>query len=143
MRVYANTMREAFALEAEGLKGDRIRGQAEWARFIAAEIRKQGMARTKEVIQANGEAVPSGTEGCLHDTLAFPDLAAVEAASFDRTRLLMEQGPDVVVLGCPERSAYRRTAHGPREFGDLCRFQSRGSARHLRQPRTGHCGFGM
>ena len=32
MGVYANTMREVFALEAEGLKADETRGQAEWAR---------------------------------------------------------------------------------------------------------------
>jgi hypothetical protein len=97
MNVYANTMREAFALEAEGLNPDGTRGQAEWARVIAAEIRKKGMAKSKEVIQSNGEAVPPQTERLLYDTLTVPDLAAVEA-SFERTRLLIGQGPDVAAM---------------------------------------------
>ena len=52
------------------------------------------MAKTKEVIQANGEAVPPQAEKFLYDTLTVPDLVAVEA-SFDRSRLLTEQGADV------------------------------------------------
>ena len=68
------------------------------ARVIAAEIRKQGMAKSKEVMQSNGEAVPPHTERLLYDTLTVPDLAAVEA-SFDRSRLLLDQGPDVAAMG--------------------------------------------
>jgi hypothetical protein len=43
---------------------------AEWTRIIAAEIRKQGMGKTKEVAQANGEAVLPQKENFLYDTLA-------------------------------------------------------------------------
>jgi hypothetical protein len=38
------------------------------------------------------------TEKLVHDTLTVPDLAAVEA-SFDRSRLLTEQGADVAAMG--------------------------------------------
>ena len=84
-------MREAFDFGVDGLKADEPRNQAEWARMIAAEVRKQGMARSKEVLQGSGEAVPPPTERFLHDTLTVPDLAAIEA-SFDRSRLLLENG---------------------------------------------------
>jgi hypothetical protein len=95
---YGHQMREVFALEADGSKADGPRNQAHWARIVAAEIRKQGMAKAKEVSQANGEAVPPPTEKFLHDTLTVPDLAAVEA-SFDRSRLLLERGADVAAMG--------------------------------------------
>jgi hypothetical protein len=52
------------------------------------------MAKSKEVAQANGEAVPPQAEKFLYDTLTVTDLAAVEA-SFDRSRLLTERGADV------------------------------------------------
>ena len=45
---YGHQMREVFDLEAEGSKPEELRGQAEWARFIAAEIRKQGMVNSGE-----------------------------------------------------------------------------------------------
>ena len=91
-------MREVFDLEAEGSKSADSHSQAEWARIIAAEIRKQGTANSKKVARANGEALPPQTERFLYDTLSVPDLAAVEA-SFDRTRLLSEQGADVAAMG--------------------------------------------
>ena len=97
MTQYAQEMREAFDLEADGSKADEPRNRAEWARIIAAEIRKQGMARSKEVLQGSGEAVPPPAERFLHDTLTVPDLAAVEA-SFDRSRLLLENGTDVAAM---------------------------------------------
>jgi hypothetical protein len=94
---HGHQMREVFALDAEGAKADGPRNQAQWARIVAAEIRNQGMATAKEVSQANGEAVPLSTENFVHDTLTVPDLAAVEA-SFDRSRLLTEQGADVAAM---------------------------------------------
>jgi hypothetical protein len=97
MVAYGHQMREVFDLEAEGLKPEDARSQAEWARTIAAEIRKQGMAKSKEVIPGNGEAVPPEADTFFYDTLTVPDLAAVEA-SFDRSRLLTEQGADVAAM---------------------------------------------
>jgi len=58
MTEHERAMREAFDLEADGSKADEPRNRAEWSRIIAAEIRKQGMLRSKEVFQANGEAIP-------------------------------------------------------------------------------------
>jgi hypothetical protein len=55
------------------------------------------MERTKEGTQANGEAVFPQAEKFLYDTLTIPDLAAVEA-SFDRSRLVNEQGADVAAM---------------------------------------------
>ena len=63
----------------------------------SGEIRKQGITKSKEVAQANGEAVPQQADKFLYDTLTIPDLAAVEA-SFDRSRLLTEQGTDVAAM---------------------------------------------
>jgi hypothetical protein len=97
MTQHEQSMREAFDLETDGLKADEPRNQAEWARMIAAEVRKQGMARSKEVLQGSGEAVPPLAERFLRDTLMVPDLAAVEA-SFDRSRLLLENGTDVAAM---------------------------------------------
>jgi hypothetical protein len=94
---HGHQMREVFALETEGSKAEAPRTQAQWARIVAAEIRNQGMAKAKEVSQANGEAVPLSTENFIHDTLTVPDLSAVEA-SFDRSRLLTEQGADVAAM---------------------------------------------
>jgi hypothetical protein len=59
MTQHAPEMREAFDLEADGLKADEPRNRAEWARMIAAEIRKQGMARSKEVLQENTPSRPA------------------------------------------------------------------------------------
>jgi hypothetical protein len=61
------------------------------ARIVAAE-----MERSKKVSQANGEAVPRPTDPFLYDILTVPDLAAVEA-SFDRSRLLLQQGTDAAM----------------------------------------------
>jgi hypothetical protein len=104
MIAYGYQMREVFDLEAEGSKSAESRSQAEWARIIAAEIRKQGTANSKRVALANGEALPPQTERFLYDTLSVPDLAAVEA-SFDRTRLLAEQGADVAAMGVDAANA--------------------------------------
>ncbi len=94
---YTEEIREAFDREAKGLKAEGPRNQAEWARMMAVEIKEQGMARTKGVAQANGEAVPSPTENFLHDALTIPDLAAVEA-SVERSRLLLQGGTDVAAM---------------------------------------------
>jgi hypothetical protein len=101
---YGHQMREVFDLEAEGSKPEELRGQAEWARFIAAEIRKQGMVNSREVARANGEAIPPQAGKFLYDTLTVPDLAAVEA-SFDRSRLLLELGADVAAMALDAASS--------------------------------------
>ena len=94
---YTEKIREAFDLEAEGVNAGGPRNRAEWARMMAVEMKKQGIARTKGVTQANGEAVPPPTEKFLHNALTIPDLAAVEA-SLDRNRLLLESGTDVAAM---------------------------------------------
>lgn len=94
---YADDMRTAFDLEAKGLNAEGPRNRAEWARMMAVEIKKQGMARTKGISQAYGEAVPPPTESFLHDLVTIPDLAAVEAA-LDRNRLLLQSGTDVAAM---------------------------------------------
>ena len=65
--------------------------------MMAAEIKKQGMARVKEVAQANGEVMRASTERSLPETLVTADLAAVEA-SLDRSRLLLQSGTDVAAM---------------------------------------------
>src|SRR5215831_20955931 len=95
---YAEGMQKVFDLEAKGSNGDGHRNRAEWARMMAGEIRKQGMARAKTVAQANGEVLPSPDETRLYDTLAVPDLAAVEA-SLERSRLCLHYfGADVAAM---------------------------------------------
>src|SRR5215472_12720803 len=94
---YAEGMQKVFDLEAKGSNADGHRNRAEWARMMAGEIRKQGTARAKTVTQANGEVLPSPDETRLYNTLAVPDLAAVEA-SLERTRLLLQYGTDVAAM---------------------------------------------
>jgi len=94
MLEYGRESRDAFELESEGKKAEEFRNRAEWAKAIAAEISKKWEARSKEVNLANGEAIPTGAEKVLNDTLTIPDLASVEA-SFERTQLLVQQGPGV------------------------------------------------
>src|SRR5215831_18574327 len=94
---YAAQIRAAFDLEAVGLNADGHRNGADWARMMAAETRRQGTAHAKTLAQANGEVLPSPEETRLYDTLAVPDLAAVEA-SLDRTRLLLPYGTDVAAM---------------------------------------------
>jgi hypothetical protein len=106
MLEYASGMREAFKLEARGSKADGSFDKAEWARIIAAEIRKQGMTKSKEVTPANEESVPPQADNIFYDTLTVPDLAAVEA-SFDRSRLLTEQGADVAVMALDAANTIR------------------------------------
>jgi hypothetical protein len=101
---YTEEIREAFDLEAKGLKAEGPRNLAEWARMMAVEIKKQGMARTNGVAQAHGEAVPPPTEKFLHDALTIPDLAAVEA-SLDRSRLLLQSGTDVAAMALDAASS--------------------------------------
>ncbi len=88
----------ARALEAQGEPAQAEHHQAEWARRLAAELRKQGMARSKELAQAKGEAIPPEGNHPLYDTLTVPDLASVEA-SFERARLLLASGPNVAAMG--------------------------------------------
>ena len=94
---YTDEMNEVFYFEAKGLNAEGSRNRAEWARMMAAEIRKQGIARTKDIVVANGEAVPPSTETFLRDTLTSPDLTSVQA-SLDRNRLLLQHGMDVAAM---------------------------------------------
>ena len=94
---YADHLKEGFALEAEGKPAEESRNRAEWAKMMAAEIRKQGTARTKDLIQPNGEAVPDSNDKFSHDVLTTPDLPAVEA-TLDRNRLLLQDGFDVAAM---------------------------------------------
>lgn len=64
---------------------------------MAAEIRKQGTARTKDLIQPNGEVVPSTSDTFSRDMLTTPDLPAVEA-TLDRNRLLLQDGFDMAAM---------------------------------------------
>jgi len=107
MLEYGEGIQEAFE-EAKGLSADQDLNGAEWARMMAAEIRKQGMARSKDVTVGNGEAVSPSTEKFLHDTLTIPDLAAVEA-SFDRSRLLVQNGADVAAMGLDAAQSIQAT----------------------------------
>lgn len=95
---YQQELNQAVELEARGEVADNLRNRAEWARFIAAEIYKRGQARSQELAQAKGEALPDESEPTLRDTLTVPDLAAVEA-SFERSRLLLSAGPNVAAMG--------------------------------------------
>jgi hypothetical protein len=101
---YTEEIREAFDLEAQGLNAEAPRNRAEWARMMAVEIKKQGMARIKGVAQSHGEAVPPPTETFLHDALTIPDLAAVEA-SLDRNWLLLQSGTDVAAMALDAASS--------------------------------------
>ncbi len=94
---YADHLKEGFALEAEGKPAEESRNRAEWAKMMAAEIRKQGTARSKDLIQPNGEVVPTPSDKFSHDMLTTPDLPAVEA-TLDRNRLLLQDGFDVAAM---------------------------------------------
>jgi hypothetical protein len=97
MLEYGRESRDSFELESKGKNAEEPRNRAAWAKAIAGEIFKRSEARSKEVKLANGEALPSGAEKILHDTLTVPDLASVEA-SFERTRLLIQQGSGVAAM---------------------------------------------
>ena len=104
---YAEGMHEVFDLEAKGSNADGHRNRAGWARMMAGEIRKQGMARAKTVTQANGEVLPSPDETRLYDTLTVPDLAAVEA-SLERSRLCLHYfGADVAAMALDAASSIK------------------------------------
>ncbi len=96
---YTQGMTSARGLEADGLKdkAEQCRNEAQGAGTLSAEINDRAQARTKGVRIASGEVVPSPTERFLHDTLAVPDLAAVEA-SVERSRLLLQGGTDVAAM---------------------------------------------
>src|SRR5688500_2249682 len=102
---YAEEVREAFELEANGLKAAGPRNRAEWARMMAVEIKKQGLVRVKDVVQANGEAVSPRTEKYPH---TIPDLAAVEA-SLDRSRLLLQSGTDIAAMALDAANSIQAT----------------------------------
>jgi hypothetical protein len=94
---YTEETRAAFDLEAEGLKGGGPRNRAEWARMMAVEMKKQGIARVKDCVETNGEGVPPPTETYPDRAVPIPELAAVEA-SLDRSRLLVQSGTDIAAM---------------------------------------------
>lgn len=98
MTAYGQALQEAFDRETEGSNAEEPRDRAQWARMMADAIYRYGLARSKEVAQASGEALPPKEETRIHDTLAVPDLATVEA-SFERSRLLGEREADVAAMG--------------------------------------------
>lgn len=94
---YADEINTAFDLESEGSRAEGPRNRSEWTKMVSYEIEKEGLARAKTIKQANGEVLPQPDKKFLHDTLAVPDLAAVEA-SLERSRLLLDYGTDVVAM---------------------------------------------
>lgn len=67
MLEYGEEIQEAFGKEAKGVNAYHDRNRGEWARMMAAEIKKQGMARSQNIALANGEAVPPSTEKFLYN----------------------------------------------------------------------------
>jgi hypothetical protein len=106
MMEYSQELYDSFDLEERGLKAEEPRNRAEWARHVASELRKQGTVRSREIAQANGEAVSPTTGRWLHDTLTIPDVAAVEA-SFDRSRLLLHH--DVAAMALDAANSIQAT----------------------------------
>ena len=97
LHVNAHEINTAFDLESAGSRAEGPRNRAMWANLVSDAIEKEGSARAKTIKQAHGEAVPPPREKFLHDTMAIPDLAAVEA-SLERSRLLLDYGADVVAM---------------------------------------------
>lgn len=93
---YAEELRAAVT-EPEGSNAEGLRNQAEWSKIMSAELRKQATARAGHVPQINGEVLPRPEEQPLYNTMAVPDLAAVEA-SLERSRLLLDYGIDAVAM---------------------------------------------
>ena len=93
---YAEELRAAVT-EPEGSNAEGLRNQAEWSKVMLAELRRQEVPRARTVPQVNGEALPGPQHQPLYDTMAVPDLAAVEA-SLERSRLLLDCGIDAVAL---------------------------------------------
>ena len=93
---YAEELRAA-ATEPDGSNAEGLRNQAEWSKIMLAELRRQEMARARHAPQVNGEVLPRPEEQPLYDTMAVPDLAAVEA-SLERSRLLLDYGIDAVAM---------------------------------------------
>jgi len=94
---YAEAMKEVFDLEDKGLKAKEPRNRAEWARMMSAEITRQGMARAEQIAQAKGEVPPPPDGKLLYDTMAVPDLIAVDAWK-ERSQLLLQYGGDVAAM---------------------------------------------
>ena len=94
---YAEGMKEVFNLEAKGSTAKDTRHRAGWARMMAVEIGKQGMARDKQIAHANGEGLPPPHEKLVYDTMAAPDLIAIDAW-LERNRLILDYGGDVAAM---------------------------------------------
>jgi len=94
---YAAEAKDAFNLEAQGLKANGPRNRAEWARMMAVEMKKQGLTRSHGMVEISGECVDSTMPECLKEPFTILDLAAVEA-TLDRSRLLLQGGTDVAAM---------------------------------------------
>jgi hypothetical protein len=94
---YTAEVKDAFNLEAQGLKADGSRNRAEWARMMAVEMKKQGLSRSHDMVEIHGECMDSTMPECLKESFTIPDLAAVEA-SLERSRLLLQRGTDVAAM---------------------------------------------
>jgi hypothetical protein len=104
---YAEELRAAVA-EPEGSTAEGMRNQAEWSRIMLAELRKQEMTRARNAPQVNGQVLPRPEEQPLYDTMAMPDLAAVEA-SLERSRLLLDFGIDAVAMALDASASIEAT----------------------------------
>lgn len=94
---YAESMKEAFSLEAKSSTAQDTRNQAGWARMMAAEMAKQGTARAKQIADANREGLLPVQEKLLYDTMTVPDLVTIDAW-MERSRLVLEYGGDVAAM---------------------------------------------
>jgi hypothetical protein len=94
---YANLMQEAFSLESEGREADTSRNQAEWARWMAVEIKNQGVFRARNAARSNGEIIPEAGSKRLQEAISVREAAEVEA-SLDRSGLLLQDGLDVAAM---------------------------------------------
>ena len=64
---------------------------------MSAEITKQAEARADQIAQAKGEAPPPPDGKLLYDTMAIPDMIAVDAWK-ERSHLLLQYGGDVAAM---------------------------------------------
>ncbi len=107
---YHQELGSARRLERDGFTdaATQCRNEAWWAGAKSAALNERGKARVQRVTIAHGEALPRPEESVLHDTLAVPDLAAVEA-SLERSRLLLHYGPDVAAMALDAADSIKAT----------------------------------
>jgi hypothetical protein len=82
---YTAEVKDAFNLEAQGLKADGPRNRAEWARMMAVEMKKQGLTHANSMVPVSGEC--STMPQCLKETLTISDLAGSRSISRSKSSL--------------------------------------------------------